>query len=135
MKDRILAEPAFGLGVLVWIVAATLFPFRLGISGAPFLAFVAYLLIAGLLLAAADAVFNSATYRTLSDVAFQGLFWAIGLSVPAFAAFLIGASSAPTADAFQDDLCRMAGLANVETHPEAPLEEALDATEDCETGS
>jgi hypothetical protein len=135
MKDRILAEPAFGLGVLVWIVAATLFPYQLGLSQAPFLSFIAYLTIAGLLLAVADAVFNSATYHTFRDVALQGLFWTIGLSIPAFAAFLIGTSTAPATVAFEDDLCRMAGLAHAEGHPEAALEEALEPTESCETGN
>ncbi|KRA82777.1 hypothetical protein ASD76_01415 [Altererythrobacter sp. Root672] len=123
------------MGVLVWILAATLFPYQLGMSQAPFLSFVGYLMIAGMLLAVADALFNSATYRSLGDVAFQGLFWAIGLSVPAFAAFLIGTSTAPVTDAFEDDLCRMAGFAHVEGHPEAALEEALEPTEDCETGN
>ncbi|MBT2133117.1 hypothetical protein KK137_02115 [Croceibacterium sp. LX-88] len=135
MKDRILAEPAFGLGVLVWIVAATLFPYQLGMSNAPFLAFILYLTIAGHLLAVADALFNSATYRSFGDVAFQGLFWAIGLSIPAFAAFLIGASTAPVTVAFEDDLCRMAGFSHIEGHPEAALEEALEPTEGCETES
>lgn len=135
MKDRILAEPAFGLGVVVWIVAATLFPYQLGLSQAAFLSFIAYLLFAGFLLAAADALLNSATYHSFGDVALQGLFWTIGLSIPALAAFFIGTATTPATVAFEDDLCRMAGLAHIESHPEAALEEALEPTEDCETES
>lgn len=132
MRDRIFAEPAFALGAAVWLVAATLFPWRLGLAGASIAGFVAYLAIAGGLLAVADAVLNPAFYRRWDDVALQGVFWAIGLSVPAAILFALGTSAAPTAEKFEDDLCAMAGLANPADHTEDPIEEALEPTEACE---
>jgi hypothetical protein len=132
MKDRILAEPAFALGAIVWLVAATLFPWQLGLAGASIGGFVAYLAIAGALLAVADVVLNPAFYRQWGDVALQGLFWTIGLSVPATVLFVLGTSAAPAAAEFTDDLCVMAGLANPADHNEGPLEEALEPTESCE---
>lgn len=135
MKDRILHEPAFALGALVWLVAATVFPWQLGLAGASIAGFVAYLAIAGGLLAIADALLNPAFYRRWDDVALQGLFWTIGLSVPAAILFALGNSAAPAADRFEDDLCLMAGLANPTDHTEDPIEEALEPTESCEIGA
>ena len=132
MTNRILRDPAFGLGLLVWVVAATLLPFQLGLTGATLLALVAYLAVAGALLATADAVLNPAFYRDWSDVGLQSVFWMISLSLPAGLLFALGAASAPANDTFGDDLCRMAGLSHLEGHPEDALEEALEPTEDCE---
>lgn len=134
MKDRILNEPSFAMGMVVWVVAATLFPLQLGLAGASILGFVAYLAIAGVLLAVADALLNASLYRRWSDIALQGLFWMIGLSVPAAALFALGNSVAPAADEFHDQLCIVAGLDNPADHNEAPLEEALEPDEDCEVG-
>ena len=83
MTNRILRDPAFGLGLVVWVVAATLLPFQLGLTGATLLALVAYLAVAGALLATADAVLNPAFYRDWSDVGLQSVFWMISLSLPA----------------------------------------------------
>lgn len=134
MKDRILTEPAFALGAAVWLVAATLFPWQLGLAGASVSGFLAYLAIAGALLAVADVLLNPAFYRRWDDVALQSLFWTIGLSVPGAALFALGSSAAPAAEEFSDDLCVMAGLANPADHSEGPLEEALEPTETCEVG-
>lgn len=134
MKDRILTEPSFALGAAVWLVAATLFPWQLGLAGASVGGFVVYLAIAGTLLAVADALLNPAFYRRWGDVALQGVFWAIGLAVPAAVLFALGTSAAPAAGEFTDDLCVMAGLANPADHTEGPLEEALEPTEACEVG-
>ena len=132
MTNRILRDPAFGLGLAVWVVAATLLPFQLGLTGATLLGLVAYLAVAGALLATADAVLNPAFYRDWSDVGLQSVFWMISLSLPAGLLFALGAASAPANDTFGDDLCRMAGLSHLEGHPEDALEEALEPTEDCE---
>lgn len=134
MKDRILNEPSFAMGMVVWVVAATLFPLQLGLGGASILGFVGYLAIAGGLLAVADALLNASLYHRLGDVVLQGLFWMIGLSVPAAALFALGSSAAPAADEFHDRLCVVAGLDNPADHSEAPLEEALEPGEDCEVG-
>lgn len=138
MKDRILSEPAFGLGLLVWIVAATIFPFQLGMGGSPVMSFIGYLSIAGVLLAIADALLNSSTYHSLSDVVLQGLFWMIGLSIPALAAFAIGSTLAPTSDKLEEGVCQMAGLTdsprvtNAEDPSETIIEEAFETIDDCE---
>jgi hypothetical protein len=132
MKDRILHEPAFALGVAVWLVAATVFPWQLGLVGASLTGFAAYLAIAGGLLAVADALLNPAFYQRLGDVALQGLFWTIGLSVPAAVLFALGNSAAPAAERFEDNLCIMAGLANPADHTESAIEEALEPSESCE---
>ena len=134
MKDRILEEPAFALGAVVWLVAATLFPWQLGLAGASAVGFLAYLAIAGGLLAVADALLNSTFYRRWDDLALQGLFWTIGLSVPASVLFALGSSAAPATAEFEDDLCVMAGLDNPADVTEDPLEEALEPGEQCEVG-
>lgn len=134
MKDRILTEPAFALGLLVWLVAATVFPWRLGLAGASVAGFAAYLAIAGTLLAVADVLLNPAFYRRWDDIALQGLFWTIGLSVPAAVLFALGTSAAPAAAEFEDDLCVMAGLDHPADHTEHPIEEALEPNEACEVG-
>ena len=132
MKDRILSEPSFALGLAVWFAAATLFPWQLGVAGASLAAFVAYLVIAGTLLAVADALHNAAFYRRVSDVALQGLFWTIGLAVPAAVLFALGQSAAPAAETFEDGLCALAGMDNPADHTEPALEEALEPDEECE---
>ena len=134
MTNRILRDPAFGLGLVVWVVAATLLPFQLGLTGATLLGLVAYLAVAGALLATADAVLNPAFYRDWSDVGLQSVFWMISLTLPAALLFALGTRSAPTTEGFEDDLCQLAGLAHLEGHPEDALEEALEPTEECEAG-
>ncbi len=134
MKDRILHEPTFAMGALVWLIAATVFPWRLGLAGASIGGFVSYLAIAGALLAVADALFNPAFYRRWDDIALQGVFWTIGLSVPAAILFALGNSAAPVAERFEDSLCIMAGLDNPADHTEGPIEEALEPSEACEIG-
>jgi hypothetical protein len=132
MKDRILSEPSFAMGMVVWLVAATVFPWELGLAGATVVHFLAYLAIAGVLLAVADALLNSSLYSRWSDVVLQGLFWMIGLSVPSAILFAAGGSVGPTAAGFDDNLCVMAGLDNPADHSEPALEEALEPTEHCE---
>jgi len=135
MKDRILSEPSFALGMVVWLVAATVFPWQLGLAGATVVHFLAYLAIAGVLLAVADALLNSSLYGRWSDVVLQGLFWMIGLSVPSVILFAAGGSVGPTAAEFDDNLCVMAGLDNPADHSEPALEEALEPSEHCEVGN
>jgi hypothetical protein len=132
MKDRILTEPTFALGAVVWLVAATVFPWQLGLARASVGGFLVYLAVAGVLLAVADALLNPAFYRRFGDVALQGLFWTIGLSVPGAILFSFGMHAAPTAELFQDNLCAMAGLSNPADNTESALEEALEPSERCE---
>lgn len=133
MKNRILSDPELTMGAIVWIAAATLLPLQLGVSNAPPLALVVYLIVAGSLLAVADAVLNPASYYRLGDVGLQSVFWTISLSFPAVLLFTLGSIVAPGAVSYSDDLCRMAGLAHLESGPEGALEEALEPSEACET--
>jgi hypothetical protein len=133
MNHRILNDPAFGLGLVVWLVAASVFPLQLGLSGASAVSLAGYLLLAGVLLAIADAILNAQLYRGLSDVALQSVFWVIGLSVPAAIAFAVGIAVSPAREAFEDDLCRISGVVVPHDTSESPLMEALDPTEICET--
>jgi predicted outer membrane lipoprotein len=132
MNHRILNDPAFGLGLVVWLVAASVFPLQLGLSGASAVSFVGYLLFAGVLLAVADAILNAQLYRGVSDVALQAVFWLIGLSVPAAIAFAVGTAVSPAREAFEDDLCRISGVIVPHDASEGSLMEALDPTESCE---
>ena len=132
MNDRILKDPAFSLGLMVWVVAASVFPLQLGLSGASAASFVGYVVLAGALLAIADAILNAQLYRGLSDVALQSVFWVIGLSVPAAIAFAVGLAVSPSREAFEDDMCRMTGVVVPHDSSEGALAEALDPTEDCE---
>ena len=137
MKDRILKEPAFCLGLVVWVVAVTVFPLQLGLGRANLAAFAAYVAIAGVLLAAADAVLNPTLYHRLSDVLFQGLFWTIGLAVPALLAFAIGSAVAPTHQTFSDDLCALGGLEgrnDPDDRTDTAVEDALETMDDCNAG-
>ena len=134
MTKHIVHDPPFALGVAVWIAAATLLPFQLGVASGTLPALALYLVVAGTLLAVADAVLNPALYHRWSDVALQSVFWMISLTVPAALLFALGTRSAPAAEGFEDDLCQLAGLAHLEGHPEDALEEALEPTEECEAG-
>lgn len=137
VKDRILRDPAFCLGLIVWAVAATILPLQLGLAGASTLGFVAYVAIAGVLLAAADAVLNPALYHRWSDMFSQAVFWALGLAVPALIAFVIGAAAAPARAPFQNELCAMAGIEgrfDHDDHSDSALEDAIEALDDCEPG-
>lgn len=135
MKDRILNDPAFSLGLFVWAVTATVFPLQLGLAGAAVLSLAAYLVVAGFLLAAADALLNPRLYRRLDDVFSQSLFWMIGLSIPAAIMFAIGMAAAPARQDFRSDLCRLGGLegrlADADDRTDSVLEDALEALEDC----
>lgn len=132
MTKRIVHDPPFALGVAVWIAAATLLPFQLGVASGTLPALALYLVVAGTLLAVADAVLNPALYHRWSDVALQSVFWMISLSLPALLLFALAAASAPANETFEDGMCRIAGLSHLEGHPEDALEEALEPTEDCE---
>ena len=132
MTKHIVHDPPFALGVAVWIAAATLLPFQLGVASGTLPALALYLVVAGTLLAVADAVLNPALYHRWSDVALQSVFWMISLSLPALLLFALAAASAPANETFEDGMCRIAGLSHLEGHPEDALEEALEPTEDCE---
>lgn len=135
MKDRLLNEPAFCLGLAVWFVAATLFPLQLGLGGASLLGFAGYLAIAGILLAVADALLNPALYARWSDVALQSAFWAIGLAVPAAVAFAVGMAAAPAREVFDEQLCAIADIAYPADPSEGVFEEAFEPMEQCEAGN
>src|SRR5690606_24211284 len=109
MKDRILNEPTLCFGMVVWIAAATVLPLRLGMNGASIVAFAVYVAVAGLLLAVADAILNPSLYHRIGDVVLQGVFWTIGLAVPALLMFAIGGAVAPVHQQFSDDLCTLGG--------------------------
>lgn len=135
MKERFLSEPAFCLGLMVWFLAATVFPLQLGLGGASAIGFLGYLVIAGALLAVADALLNPALYARLGDVALQSAFWAIGLAVPAAAAFAIGLAAAPAREEFDEQLCAIADIALPADLSEGALEEAFEPMEQCEAGN
>lgn len=134
MKDRILREPTVCFGMVVWITAVTVFPLRLGMTGAPFASFALYVAIAGMLLAVADAILNPSLYHRGGDVLLQGVFWTIGLSVPALVAFAIGLAAAPAHQEFSDNLCVLGGLEgryDTDDRTDTMLEDALEAIDDC----
>lgn len=133
MKNRILSDPELTMGAIVWIAAATLLPLQLGMANATPLALAVYLLIAGTLLAVADAVLNPASYYRFGDVGLQSVFWTISLAVPGVLLFALGTFLTPASHSFTDDLCRMAGLAHFEGALEGALEEAFEPSEECET--
>lgn len=135
MKQRILTDPAFGPGLLVWAIAVTVLPLRLGTSGASFLALAAYVALAGLLLAVADAVLNPTLYRRFGDVGLQSVFWAIGIALPSLLAFALGTVLAPAQSEFADNLCAMTGIEgrhDHDDHTDGPIEDAIEAIDRCE---
>lgn len=134
MKDWLLRDPSMCLGIVVWLVAAMVFPFQLGLGHASAMAFVAYLAIAGILLAGADAALNPKLFAHWSDVAMESAFWTIGLAVPALLAFAIGSSLAPAADTWEDELCDITEISLPADHSESALAEAIDPLEECEAG-
>lgn len=137
MKDRILKEPAFCLGLIVWVVAVSVFPLQLGLGRANLAAFAAYVAIAGGLLATADAVLNPTLYRRASDVLLQGMFWTVGIAVPALLAFAIGSAVAPTHQTLSDDLCALGGLEGAndpDDRTDTAVEDALETMDDCAAG-
>jgi hypothetical protein len=135
MKERILSDPAFGPGLLVWAIAVTVLPLRLGLGGAGAAAFVAYVVLTGFLLAVADAVLNPSLYRRFGDVVLQSVFWAIGIAVPALAAFWLGAALAPAQSQFAGEVCAIGGIdgsADRDDRTDSALEDAIEALDDCE---
>lgn len=134
MKDRILTEPTFFPGLIVWGVAVTIFPLQLGLSGGTAISFIGYVAIAGFLLAVADALLNPLHYHRLGDVVLQSLFWMIGIAVPALLAFAIGAAAAPTELKFSDELCALGGLEGRYDHDDrtdTAVEDLLEAMDNC----
>lgn len=136
MKSRILREPGLFLGLIVWAMAVTVFPLQLGLAGAAILSLVAYVAIAGTLLAVADAVLNPAFYNRTLDVVLQAAFWTMGIALPALAAFTIGGMAAPAQQAFTSDLCALGGLegpGDPDDRTDTALEDALEAMNRCPT--
>lgn len=132
MSSRILSDPGFALGLVVWIVAASVFPLQLGLSGASAAGFLSYVVLAGALLAVADAILHAQPRRDLSDLALQTVFWVIGIALPAAIAFGVGSMLSPARGAFDDDLCRLSGVVLPADNTEGALAEAFDPTENCE---
>ena len=134
MKSRILREPGFVFGLIVWAAAVTIFPLQLGLAGVTVLSLAGYVAITGVLLAVADAVLNPSFYNRAADVVLQAAFWMMGIALPALAAFAIGGMAAPTKQAFANDLCALGGLEGAhdpDDRTDTALEDALEAMERC----
>jgi len=70
----------------------------------------------------------------VGDVALQGVFWTIGLAVPALLMFAIGGAVAPVHQQFSDNLCALGGLEggyDPDDRTDSALEDALEAIDDC----
>lgn len=115
MRSTILSDAGISLGLVVWLLAATILPFHLGLGGAGWLAFAGYVLVAGMLFATADAVLGVSFSPSLPDVAGMGIMKGLGLAFPAAAMFAVGIWLAPTADGLDSDVCRMGGYAAAQT--------------------
>lgn len=123
-------EAAIGLGLVVWLVAATIFPFHLGAGGAPWTSLLIYVALAGGLFAAGDALLNLSFLRNLQELPAQGLMRACALTLPAAAMFMIGATMAPTAERMEDDVCRIGGFSPIDDQTSGP-DWDFDADADC----
>lgn len=130
MRGYIPGEAAIGLGLMVWLVAATIFPFHMGAGGAPWWGLGFYILIAGGLFATGDALLGVADMPALSDISGMGLMKAISLAFPAAAMFALGSLMAPAAERLEDDVCRLGGFATLDSSLGVP-EWDFDADADC----
>src|SRR5690606_36831863 len=129
MRSRILSEAGISLGLVVWLLAATILPFHLALAGAGWLAFAAYVLVAGLLFAVGDAVMGVSCLHSGRDVAGLGVMKGLGLSIPAASMFALGVWLTPTAGCLDDDVWRLGGCAAAHAQTTPGLDLGPDA--DC----
>lgn len=130
MRSYIPGEAAISVGLMVWLVAATVFPFHMGAGGAPWWALALYVMVAGGLFAAGDALLGLSYLRNLHDISGMGVMRAIGLAFPAAAMFGLGSFMAPATESLEDNVCRLGGFVAMDSSPHTP-EWDLDADADC----
>jgi len=130
LRSFIPGEAAIGLGLVVWLVAATILPFHLGAGGAPWTSLLVYIGIAGGLFAAGDAALHLSFLRNLQDLPAQGLMRACAIAIPAAAMFALGSLVAPTAERMEDNVCRIGGLEPLDAQTSGP-DWDFDADADC----
>lgn len=130
MRSYIHGEVAISVGLMVWLVAATVFPFHMGAGGAPWWALGLYVVLAGGLFAAGDAALGLSYLRGLHDISGVGMMKAISLGLPAAAMFALGSLMAPAAERLEDDVCRLGGLTSLDSAMPGP-DWDFDADADC----
>src|SRR5690606_20193847 len=91
MSVRSHPDPAVYLALPVWLCAAIVFPLQIGMAGAPAPSLLFYLIAAGALLSVADALHDTAGYGNWQVALFEWLLRVLGLAVPAFLAYTLGA--------------------------------------------
>lgn len=130
LQRWILREPCLAFGLPVYGFAAVLFPLHLGWTGASWLAFAGYLLIAAALFSTADAVTQPALYPSWLFVVPQSLLSLFALAIPASLAFAIGSNVGPVDEAWDGVVCASQGAAEADTR-EAESDDTFDMTADC----
>lgn len=130
MRSSILSEAFISLGLVTWLLSATILPFHLGLGGAGWQAFAGYVVVAGALFAIGDAVLGVSYLCSPRDIAGMGVMKSLGLAIPAATMFALGIWLAPTATNLDDDVCRMGGYATVQS-TQAGTGIDLDPDADC----
>lgn len=120
------------LGAAVWLCAAFVFPLQLGWAGAPALALLAYVAIAGGLLLTADILQDPLSYRGPRAVRAQAGPFLLAVAAPAALGFAIGQALAPLDAAIaEDEVCQLAGLAPTVEGSLQELDDGFDFNADC----
>ena len=126
----IFREPALAFGLPVYVFAAILLPLHIGWIGASFLEFSGYLVVAAVLFAIADALFQPTLYPRLLSVIPQSFLSLLALAVPAALAFWLGSIAGPIDEALDEGVCASQGAAESDT-VEAESDDTFDMTPDC----
>ena len=130
LQHWLFREPTLTLGVPVYICAAILFPLHLGWTGASWLAFAGYLVIAAALVSVADALEQPTFYPGWLSLIPQSLLTLLALAMPAALAFGMGSIVGPVDEAMDEQVCASRGAAEIDT-PETEADDTFDVTPDC----
>jgi len=130
MQHWIFREPTLALGLPVYICAAVVFPLHLGWTGASLLAFAAYLLVAAVLLAAADVLGQPGLYPGWGALLPQSMLSVLALAVPAGLAFALGALVGPVEERLEDQVCLMEQSGSSQAAADE-ADDIFDVTADC----
>lgn len=129
----IFREPSFALALPVYLVAALVFPLHLGWTGASWLAFAGYIVIAAGLLSTANLLARPADHPGWTAALPQSLLGLAALALPAALAFGIGTLAGPVDEAFDEEMCASRGAAESDT-AEVESDDTFDVTPDCIAG-
>jgi hypothetical protein len=126
----IFREPAFALGLPVYLLAALVFPLHLGWTGATWPAFAAYAVIAAGLLSAANLLVRPVDHPGWTHALQQALLGLPALALPAALAFAIGTLAGPVDEAFDEEMCASHGAAESD-NAAVESDDTFDVTPDC----